>query len=239
MASDRPAVLVVEDDPDLQRLVADRLTAEGYAVEVAATGPDGVAAAERSAPDLVVLDVMLPGFDGFEVCRRLRVSHPRIYIVMLTARDGEVDRVVGLEVGADDYVTKPFSLSELVARVRAGLRRLRLDGEAPASASDAPMVFDDLVVDSVRREVRRGDQPLHLTVKEFDLLVFLAKHVGKPFTRLQLLEQVWNTTYEGYDRTVDSHVQRLRAKLEEDPSSPRFVRTVWGVGYKFQPEGTE
>ena len=237
MPADRPQLLVVEDDADLQTLVSERLAAEGYAVAVAASGPDAVAAAQRTPPDLVVLDVMLPGFDGFEVCRRLRTAFPRVYIVMLTARTDEVDRVVGLEVGADDYVTKPFSLSELVARVRAGLRRLRIDGEPPADGETAPLAFDDLTIDPVRREVRRGDRLLHLTVKEYDLLVFLARNAGKPFTRLQLLSSVWNTTYEGYDRTVDSHVQRLRAKLEDDPAAPRFVKTVWGVGYKLQAEG--
>ena len=233
-----PRLLVVEDDADLRALVAGRLRESGFAVSTAATGPDGVAQAEAHEPDLVVLDVMLPGYDGLEVCRRLRARFPRLYVVMLTARADELDRVVGLEVGADDYVTKPFSLSELVARVRAGLRRLRLDAERPEGddAGEAVAV-GDLVVDPVRREVRRGGQPVHLTVREFDLLHFLARHPDRPFTRVQLLEQVWGIRYEGYDRTVDSHVQRLRAKVEDDPGAPRYIRTVWGVGYKLATEG--
>jgi DNA-binding response OmpR family regulator len=232
-----PRLLVVEDDADLRALVSERLRAEGYSVETAETGPDALTRAAATPPDVVILDVMLPGLDGLEVCRRLRASLPRAYVVMLTAKAGEVDRVVGLEVGADDYVTKPFSVAELVARVRAGLRRLRLEAEPARTDDEAPLVFadGDLRIDPVRREVRRGDDVRHLTVKEFELLLFLARHPERPFTRLQLLEQVWQIRYEGYDRTVDSHVQRLRAKVEDDPGNPRFIRTVWGVGYKFAP----
>ncbi|HYE57944.1 MAG TPA: response regulator transcription factor [Rhodothermales bacterium] len=236
-----PRLLVVEDDADLRALVSERLRAEGYAVETAETGPDALARADASPPDVVILDVMLPGLDGLEVCRLLRAKLPRAYIVMLTAKAGEVDRVVGLEVGADDYVTKPFSLAELVARVRAGLRRLRLEAEPARTDDEAPLVFSagdgagDLRIDPVKREVRRGDEVQHLTVKEFELLLYLARHPERPFTRLQLLEHVWQIRYEGYDRTVDSHVQRLRAKIEDDPGNPRFIRTVWGVGYKFAP----
>ena len=238
LTPDAPRLLVVEDDADLRGLVAERLRAAGYAVETAASGPEAILKADAAPPDLVVLDVMLPGFDGLEVCRRLRARNPLLYVVMLTARADEMDRVVGLEVGADDYVTKPFSLSELVARVRAGLRRLRLaDERAPEGDDDAPLVFDDLVIDPARREVRRGDRAVNLTVREFDLLLFLARHADRPFTRLQLLEQVWQIRYEGYDRTVDSHVQRLRAKVEDDAGTPRFVRTVWGVGYKLASVG--
>ena len=228
-------ILVVEDDPELSALVAGRLRESGYAVEAAADGPSALASVERQVPDLVLLDVMLPGIDGLEVCRRLRAAHPLLYIIMLTARADELDRVVGLEVGADDYVTKPFSLQELVARVRAALRRLRLTEERSVhAAADAPLRFDDLDVDPVRHEVRRRGEPVHLTVREFDLLLFLARHPDRPFTRAQLLDQVWDIQYEGYDRTVDSHVQRLRAKVEDDPGNPRFIKTVWGVGYKLQ-----
>ncbi len=228
-------ILVVEDDPELSALVAGRLRESGYAVEAAADGPSALASVERQVPDLVLLDVMLPGIDGLEVCRRLRAAHPLLYIIMLTARADELDRVVGLEVGADDYVTKPFSLQELVARVRAALRRLRLTEERSVHAGDdAPLRFDDLDVDPVRHEVRRRGEPVHLTVREFDLLLFLARHPDRPFTRAQLLDQVWDIQYEGYDRTVDSHVQRLRAKVEDDPGNPRFIKTVWGVGYKLQ-----
>ncbi len=178
---------------------------------------------------------MLPGLDGLDVCRRLRADHPLLPILLLTARADELDRVVGLEVGADDYITKPFSVQEVVARVRAALRRSRavterLGVEAPP---EAVIEAGPLRIDVVRREVTRAGALVHLTVREFDLLLFLARHPERPFTRAQLLEQIWGITYAGYDRTIDSHVQRLRAKVEEDAGNPRYVRTVWGVGYKF------
>ena len=183
---------------------------------------------------------MLPGLDGVEVCRRLRASHPLLYILMLTAKADELDRVVGLEVGADDYVTKPFSLQEVVARVRAALRRVRTVREqmasAPEAEDEAPIEAGALRIDPARRVVTVGGEEVHLTVRELDLLLFLARHPERPFTRSQLLEQIWGITYEGYDRTIDSHVQRLRAKIEADAGTPEYVRTVWGVGYKFAGE---
>ena len=238
MTPDR--LLIVEDDDDLRATLARRFSDDGYAVATAATGPDALAAVADEAPDLVLLDVMLPGLDGVEVCRRLRAEHPLLYILMLTARADELDRVVGLEVGADDYVTKPFSLQEVVARVRAALRRVRAVRERMATAGDAGdevVESGTLRLDPVRREVTVGGEEVHLTVREFDLLAFLARHPERPFTRSQLLEQIWGITYEGYDRTIDSHVQRLRAKIEADPGTPEHVRTVWGVGYKFSGAG--
>ncbi len=236
-------ILLVEDDAELSTLVAGRLRETGYEVVTAATGTEALARVEARVPDLVLLDVMLPELDGLEVCRRLHARHPLLYIIMLTARTDELDRVVGLEVGADDYVTKPFSLQELVARVRAALRRLRLTQEQTAADQDGaeePLLeYAGLTIDPIRREVRRNGTLLHLTVREFDLLHFLARHPERPFTRMQLLSRVWDIQYEGYDRTVDSHVQRLRAKIEEDPGNPRYIRTVWGVGYKFQPTPDE
>ncbi len=234
-------ILVVEDDAELCELVAGRLRETGYEVDTAATGVEALRRVEAHVPDLVILDIMLPELDGLEVCRRLRADHPLLYIIMLTARTGEIDRVVGLEVGADDYVTKPFSLQELVARVRSALRRLRLTHEQAMEPADAEAVFayDDLSIDPMRREVRRAGDLLHLTVREFDLLLFLTRNPDRPFTRMQLLDKVWDIQYEGYDRTVDSHVQRLRAKIEDDPGNPRYIRTVWGVGYKFQSEPAE
>ncbi len=232
-------ILLVEDDEELRALVARRLGEEGYAVREATDGSAALGALEEEVPDLVLLDIMLPGLDGLEVCRRLRARHPLLYVIMMTARGGETDRVVGLEVGADDYVTKPFSLHELVARVRAALRRIRLTREREASVRDdeeAPLVFGGLSIHPARREVRVGDEAVHLTVREFDLLLFLARHPGRPFTRTQLLSKVWDIHYEGYDRTVDSHVQRLRAKIEPDAGNPQRIRTVWGVGYKFSAE---
>ncbi len=239
MTPDR--LLVVEDDDDLRALLARRFEDAGYAVETAATGPDALDAVAREVPDLVLLDVMLPGLDGVEVCRRLRATHPLLYILMLTARADELDRVVGLEVGADDYVTKPFSLQEVVARVRAALRRVRTVRETMATAGEADeeeaLVAGRLRVDPMRREVTVDGDEVHLTVREFDLLLHLARNPERPFTRSQLLEQIWGITYEGYDRTIDSHVQRLRAKIEADPGNPEYVRTVWGVGYKFGGAG--
>ncbi|MEM1116925.1 MAG: response regulator transcription factor [Bacteroidota bacterium] len=235
MTPDR--LLVVEDDDDLRDLLATRFTDAGYAVATAASGPDALVAVEAETPDLVLLDVMLPGIDGVEVCRRLRAEHPLLYIIMLTAKADELDRVVGLEVGADDYVTKPFSLQEVVARVRAALRRVRTVRErmtaAPGDEDEAPIASGPLRIDPVRREVTVGGEEIHLTVREFDLLLHLARNPERPFTRSQLLEQIWGITYEGYDRTIDSHVQRLRAKIEADAGNPAHVRTVWGVGYKF------
>ena len=241
-----PRLLVVEDDDALRPLIAGRLTEAGYRVETAATGPAAVAAAEdaldRGAPfSLVLLDVMLPGYDGLEVCRRLRAKQPLLYVIMLTARADELDRVIGLEVGADDYVTKPFGVQELMARVRAALRRLQRTAEhlAEPAAEEAvgPLTVGGLALDPARHRVTVGGEEVRLTVREFELLQFLLRHPDRPFTRMQLLEGVWGETYEGYDRTIDSHVQRLRAKIEADPSNPRYVRTVWGVGYKLDAEG--
>ncbi|HMB91902.1 MAG TPA: response regulator transcription factor [Rhodothermales bacterium] len=231
-------ILLVEDEAELRALVAGRLREARYEVDIATTGTEALARVEGQVPDLVVLDIMLPEIDGLEVCRRLRAEHPLLYIIMLTARASEVDRVVGLEVGADDYVTKPFSLQELVARVRSALRRLRLTQEQQNQSHDdeAALIFDQLHIDPMRREVQIGEELVHLTVREFDLLLFLAQHPDRPFTRTQLLDKVWDIQYEGYDRTVDSHVQRLRAKIEEDAGNPRFIRTVWGVGYKLHSE---
>lgn len=235
-------LLIVEDDDDLRDILVGRFSDAGYAVEAVASGPEALDAVASGVPDLVLLDVMLPGLDGIEVCRRLRGNHPLLYIIMLTARADELDRVIGLEVGADDYVTKPFSLQEVVARVRAALRRVRavresaIAGEAPAP-EEAPIAIGDLRIDPMRREVEASGEPVHLTVREYDLLLHLARHPDRPFTRSQLLEQIWGITYEGYDRTIDSHVQRLRAKIEPDVGDPTYVRTVWGVGYKLASEG--
>ena len=230
-------ILIVEDDDDLRPTLARRLREAGYAVETAASGPDALVAVQADVPDLVVLDVMLPGLDGIEVCRRLRADHPLLYILMLTARADELDRVVGLEVGADDYVTKPFSVQEVVARIRAALRRVRTVREqlaaGPGLDAEALIESGGLRIDPTRREVTVEGETAHLTVREFDLLLFLAQHPDRPFTRSQLLQQIWDITYEGYDRTIDSHVQRLRAKIEADAGDPQYVRTVWGVGYKF------
>ncbi len=214
-------IVVVEDDPAIAASIAARLRAEGFAVEVAHTGPDGVEACRRTAPALVVLDVMLPGFDGIEACRRIQADRP-VPVVMLTARDGETDVLVGLGVGADDYMTKPFSPRELVARVHAVLRRAQR-----AEAAPAPVHVAGLKVDAAARQVRRGEEVVHLTPTEFDLLHHLAGRPGVAFTRDQLLAAVWSwQDGGGTTRTVDSHVAALRRKLGGE-----VVRTVHGHGY--------
>ncbi len=232
-----PLILLAEDDVELNRLVTDRLTSSGYDVHATYDGREALESASAAVPDVVLLDIMLPEVDGLEVCRRLRAEHPLLHIIMLTARADEIDRVVGLEVGADDYMTKPFSLQELVARVRAAVRRIRLVEEQSRQVDEEELLrFGVMEIDPVRREVRVADETLYLTAREFDLLLFLARSPNRPFTRLQLLENVWGIQYEGYERTVDSHIQRLRSKIEPDASNPTFIRTVWGVGYKLHED---
>ena len=216
------SILVIEDEPTIADAVALRLRSEGFAVAIAGDGPAGVEACDRLAPDLVVLDLMLPGLDGLEVCRRIQRARP-VPVLMLTARDTEDDLVVGLATGADDYLTKPFSGRELVARVRALLRRVERAAEVP---DDARLVLGDVDLDLAGRRVSRADRPIHLTPTEFDLLVFLARRPGQVFTREQLLGEVWGYRDGSGARTVDSHVRALRRKLGSD-----VIRTVHGVGY--------
>lgn len=233
-------VLVVEDDTTLLETLAYNLTKQGYEVATAESGRSGLELARQDKPDVVILDVMLPGIDGFEVCRILRkeVSVP---ILMLTARADEVDKIVGLEMGADDYLTKPFSMRELLARVKALLRRVELIREelsaeqGPAALPDqsAVLIFDNLTIDPNRREVRLDDNPIRLKPKEFELLLFLARHQGIALSRDLILERVWGWTYDGNSRTVDVHVRWLRQKIEPDPSNARRIVTVRGIGYRF------
>src|SRR5262245_44602556 len=227
-------ILVVDDEPALVATLDYNLRREGHEVVIARDGAAALAQAERAAPDLVLLDVMLPKLDGFEVCRALRRGST-VPILLLTARDSEIDTVVGLEIGADDYVTKPFSMRELLARVKAHLRRTaRADGPpAPGPpAPAAPLAVAGIEIDPRARSVRRGGQPVHLKPKEFDLLLFLAQHRGHVFSREVLLERVWGYPFDGDSRTVDVHVRWLREKLEEQPSRPRLIETVRGVGYR-------
>jgi len=227
----RPTVLVVEDDHDIARLVSLHLGDAGFDVRLAGDGTTGLADARVCRPDLVVLDLMLPGTSGLDVCRALRARPPHVPILMLTARSAEVDRVIGLEMGADDYLTKPFSVRELVARARALLRRV----EALAAEAAPPPRIEagGIVIDVERREVTVDGRGVALTAREFDLLAHFARHPGRVFTRGLLLEQVWGYGHEGYDHIVNSHINRLRAKIEGDPGRPRHIVTVWGVGYKF------
>lgn len=226
------SILVVDDEPNLVELVQSYLEREGYAVQTASEGTTALELARTSHPDLVVLDVMLPHLDGIEVCRQLR-QFSDAYVLMLTARAEEVDKLVGLAVGADDYMTKPFSPRELVARVKAMLRRPRqqagVSGEPEAPAA---LRFGELVIDEARHEVAKRGTAIPLTVREFALLVALAHHPGRVFTRAQLLERVWGDEYYD-DHVVDVHVGNLRKKLEDDPAHPRYIETVRGVGYRF------
>jgi DNA-binding response OmpR family regulator len=230
-------ILVVEDDLTLLETLEYNLAAEGYEVITAADGLTALEVAREEQPDLILLDLMLPRLDGFEVCRILR-RETNVPILMLTARADEVDRVVGLEVGADDYLTKPFSMRELLARVKALLRRVRLIREEVAGEKGLPdseqLAFDDLVIDLDRREVVIRDEALRLKPKEFELLAFLARHPGMALSRDLLLERVWGWDYGGGSRTVDVHVRWLREKVEADPANPERIVTVRGVGYCFE-----
>jgi DNA-binding response OmpR family regulator len=221
-------VLVVDDEAVVRDVLTRYLEKEGFRVDAAEDGEAALELAARSRPDIVVLDLMLPKVDGFEVFRRLR-GLGDVPVVMLTAKGEEVDRLVGLELGADDYVSKPFSPREVVARIRAVLRR---GDRAPVDGTR--LVIRRLEIDRGRREVRRDASVVHLTRKEYDLLELLASHQGRTFTRTDLLEKVWDFAWDGDSSTVTVHVRRLREKIEDDPSEPRHLVTVWGVGYRFE-----
>jgi DNA-binding response OmpR family regulator len=225
--SDPLRVLVVDDERAFADVVASYLRREGFDVDLAHDGPSAVAAAREYRPDLIVLDVMLPGFDGIEACRQIRTLTDA-YVIMLTAKDEEVDKVVGLAVGADDYVVKPFSPRELIARVRAMLRRPRA---TPTSPSPAPVEIGDLAIDPAARVVSVAGRPVELTRTEFDLLEHMATHPRVAFSRRQLIHAVWGGEWYGDDHVVDVHVAHLRRKLGDHADAPRYIRTVRGVGY--------
>jgi DNA-binding response OmpR family regulator len=226
-------ILVIEDNEDIARLVMVNLVSKQMSVDHAADGGVGLGMALTDKYDLLILDLMLPGVDGLDICRTLRREKVYTPVLMLTARTSELDRVLGLEVGADDYLTKPFSVPELVARVNAILRRSDQYQQPATLKADSLLKFGELHVDPDKRQVLLGDKPIELTAKEFDLLGHFASHPGRVFTRGQLLDSVWGYGHAGYEHTVNSHINRLRAKIETDPAKPRYVITVWGVGYKF------
>jgi DNA-binding response OmpR family regulator len=226
-------ILVVEDNKDLAHLLEIHLRDLSYKVDLAFDGTKGLAKAEADRYDLIILDLMLPGMDGLEICRRLRNRGGYTPILMLTSKSSELDRVLGLEMGADDYVTKPFSIRELLARVKAILRRvdeLKSDKEA---GLPAVIKAGDLAIDIQKRQVTVKGKTVELTAKEFDLLRHFARQPGRVFTRSQLLDSVWGYGHDGYEHTVNSHINRLRTKIEDNPARPQYVLTVWGVGYKF------
>jgi len=230
----RRKVLIVEDEPDIARLVQTHLNDIGCDADIAGNGASASRFLSQNNYQLVVLDLMLPDTDGLSVCRKIRESADYVPILMLTAKSTELDRVLGLEVGSDDYLTKPFSIPELLARIKALFRRVdalknSAEREQPAENID----WRDLSIDVDKRRVTIGGKTIELTAREFDLLLFFAQHPGRVFNRVQLLDQVWGYNHEGYEHTVNSHINRLRAKIEAEPSDPRYILTVWGVGYKF------
>ena len=236
-AGDRKmTMLVIEDDENILTAINEYFSRAGYNVKTAIDGLAGVQAALNERPDAMVLDLMLPKMDGLAVCRELREKAPYIPILMLTAKDDVVDKVLGLEMGADDYITKPFSLRELEARIKSVLRRVRTSTRTEGAGEEAPIVRGRLRIDPAKREVTIGDRQIELTPKEFELLRLFASNPGRVFPRKYLLEKIWDYSYEGYDRTIDSHINRLRAKIEDNPENPQMVLTVWGIGYKFSDE---
>jgi two-component system response regulator ResD len=224
-------VLVVDDEPIVLDVLGRYLSREGYGVETASDGEAALRAVEDLRPDLVLLDLMLPKVDGIEVCRSVRERADSTAVIILTARGAETERIAGLDVGADDYITKPFSPREVVARVRAVLRRLT----PPRSSGNELLRAGALEIDLRSRECRRSGEALHLTPKEFDLLAALASNPGTVFSRIDLLDELWDFAYDGDPATVTVHIRRLREKIEDDPSSPKHLVTVWGAGYRFDP----
>jgi DNA-binding response OmpR family regulator len=233
-----PHILVAEDQTDIRDLIALNLRGAGYEVQAVADGAAALASQAERASDLLVLDLMMPALDGLEVCKALRARGRATPILMLTAKATELDRVLGLELGADDYLTKPFSMAELLARVKALLRRTELlraaQLAAGGTAGAAPIVNGELEIHPARREVRVAGRALDLTALEFDLLLHFASHPGRVFSRAQLLDAVWGYSHEGYEHTVTTHINRVRAKVEADPMRPKFVLTVRGAGYKMR-----
>ena len=226
-------ILVVEDNRDMAGLVELHLKDLSYEVDVAFDGIEGFEKASSQEFDLIILDLMLPGIDGLEICRRIRAKSHYTPILILTSKSAELDRILGLEMGADDYVTKPFSIRELMARVKAIFRRVDELKTAKNEGKQPTISCLDLTIDPEKRKVTIQDKLVDLTAKEFDLLLFFAQHPGSVFTRSQLLDKVWGYGHDGYEHTVNSHINRLRSKIEKKPAQPEYVLTVWGVGYQF------
>ena len=226
-------ILVVEDDRDIAHLVELHLKDLSADVTIVHDGAEALETALKRAFDLVILDLMLPGLDGLEICRRLRARSNYTPILMLTARSSDVDRIVGLEIGADDYLTKPFNIRELIARVKALLRRVEAMSKPDGAGAPTILDFGELFIDVEKRRVTLHGKAVDLTAREFELLVQFARNPGRVYTRAQLLDLVWGYSHEGYEHTVNSHINRLRSKLEKDHARPVYILTVWGVGYKF------
>jgi DNA-binding response OmpR family regulator len=232
-------ILIIEDDPEISNLINLHLKDNSWDTYTCDNGRDGLDIALGEKYDLIILDLMLPDLNGFDICRRLREEKRYTPILILTSRAEELDRVLGLELGADDYLTKPFSVRELVARIKAIFRRMELAGKEDNEEPEADQHLrrGELEIDVGKRKVTLNGKTVELTVKEFDLLKLFARNPGRAYSRRDLLEYVWGYQYNGYDHTVNSHINRLRAKIESDPSHPRFIKTVWGHGYRFAEEG--
>ncbi|MEM7564751.1 MAG: response regulator transcription factor [Pseudomonadota bacterium] len=229
-------VLIIEDDNDIARLIQLQLNDIDCSSEIIGDGRSALQHLQQHDHYcLIILDVMLPGCDGLEICREVRNSNQTIPILMLTEKTGELDRVLGLELGADDYLTKPFSFMELIARVKALFRRSAYSSPPAAHPSEEILRFGDLNINLYSRKVTRGDHPVDLTAREYDLLVYFTSHPNRVFTRSELLEEVWGYLHSGYEHTVNTHINRLRGKIEDDAHAPEFITTVWGVGYQFNP----
>jgi len=228
-------ILLIEDDPEVATVLRHHLREEGYTVDWVGDGESGLQRLHGMPPDLIILDLQLPGVDGYEICRVVRALPGYIPIIIVSGKSAESQRILGLELGADDYVIKPFSVLELVSRVRALFRRVEALRQ-PAADSGGPLRAGAFVIDPLAREVKQNGIPLALTAREFDLLHFFARHPGQAFSRLELLNRVWGHNHDGYEHTVNTHINRLRVKIEADPARPAHILTVWGVGYKFSPE---
>ena len=230
-------VIIIEDDPEICELLDIHLSDLGCVASAFQDGRRGYEAARSEPADLIILDIRLPSMDGIEICQKLRAHDINTPIIMLTARSEEIDRVLGLEVGADDYMTKPFSVREFIARVKAIFRRSQmLQHQVNQEARSRQLTFEELSIDVEHRKVMLGDSRIDLSPKEFDLLVLMASNPGKNYNRSRLLNLIWGYDFEGYEHTVNSHINRLRAKIEPDMDAPKFIITTWGVGYKFNEE---
>lgn len=226
------SILIVEDNKDLLNLLKINLSDEGYKIITARDGVTALDMYHNHQPDLVILDIMIPKMDGLDVCKAIRKENRTVPVLMLTAKAEELDKVLGLEIGADDYMTKPFSVRELLARIKAIFRRVDASKNGEENLTKV-LTFDDLILDTSKRKVSFKGNSVELTSKEYDLLLLFFSSPGKAYSREELLNTVWGYSYEGYSHTVNSHINRLRSKIENDPSEPHYIRTVWGVGYRF------